>query len=39
MKTLKHWVLAAQDAAGVELRVDDQHLFACAYWSRAYSAC
>ncbi|STQ45857.1 Alpha-xylosidase [Ewingella americana] len=27
MKTLKHWVLAAQDAAGVELRVDDQHLF------------
>ncbi|GBU11960.1 glucosidase [Enterobacterales bacterium] len=27
MKTLKHWVLAAQDAAGIELLVDEQHIF------------
>ena len=27
MKTLKHWVLAKQDAAGVELLVDDKHIF------------
>src|SRR5688572_4879890 len=27
MKTLKHWELAGQDEAGVDLRVDGKHLF------------
>ncbi len=27
MKTLKHWELAGQDDAGVDLRVDGKHLF------------
>jgi len=27
MKTLKHWELARQDDAGVDLRVDGKHLF------------